>query len=312
MKAVRLYEGSELRIEEVPEPQSGPGEIRIAIQAAGVCGTDLHVARGRLPVPDLPVIMGHEGAGIVDTVGEGVTDFSAGDRVLLLPSETCGTCSACQRGHLGLCPRAQIFGMARDGTFAEKVVAPASCAMLLPDTVPFEHGAILADAVATAYHAVSTRAGIEGGERVAVIGCGGVGYHAILLARLLGAERIVAIDASEGALRRAEAAGADVMLDARDDDIRKAIRRAAGGEGPDVVIEYVGKKVTVELAMASVARGGRVIVGGVGMESPELGLDLSGSITDRYPLERAAEALDDLANHRNDPVRLALIPGLAT
>ncbi|MBW1845366.1 MAG: zinc-binding dehydrogenase, partial [Deltaproteobacteria bacterium] len=343
MKAVRLYEGSELRIEEVPEPQSGPGEIRIAIQAAGVCGTDLHVARGRLPVPDLPVIMGHEGAGIVDTVGEGVTDFSAGDRVLLLPSETCGTCSACQRGHLGLCPRAQIFGMARDGTFAEKVVAPASCAMLLPDTVPFEHGAILADAVATAYHAVSTRAGIEGGERVAVIGCGGVGYHAILLARLLGAERIVAIDASEGALRRAEAAGADVMLDARDDDIRKAIRRAAGGEGPDVVIEYVGKKVTVELAMASVARGGRVIVGGVGMESPELGplvsfvgkeigvlgsmgytrselervvslaesghLDLSGSITDRYPLERAAEALDDLANHRNDPVRLALIPG---
>lgn len=346
MKAVRLYEGSELRIEEVPEPQSGPGEIRIAIQAAGVCGTDLHAARGRLPVPDLPVIMGHEGAGIVDTVGEGVTDLSVGDRVLLLPSETCGTCSACQRGHLGLCPRAQIFGMARDGTFAEKVVAPASCAMLLPDTVPFEHGAILADAVATAYHAVSTRAGIEGGERVAVIGCGGVGYHAILLARLLGAKRIVAIDASEGALRRAETAGADVMLDARDDDIRKAIRRAAGGEGPDVVIEYVGKKVTVELAMASVARGGRVIVGGVGMESPELGplvsfvgkeigvlgsmgytrselervvslaesgrLDLSGSITDRYPLERAAEALDDLANHRNDPVRLALIPGLAT
>jgi propanol-preferring alcohol dehydrogenase len=345
MKAVRLYEGSELRIEEVPEPQSGAGEIRIAVQAAGVCGTDLHAARGRLPVPDLPVIMGHEGAGIVDTVGEGVTDFSVGDRVLLLPSETCGTCSACQRGHLGLCPRAQIFGMARDGTFAEKVVAPASCAMLLPDSVPFEHGAILADAVATAYHAVSTRAGIEGGERVAVIGCGGVGYHAILMARLLGAKRIVAVDASEGALRRAEAAGADEMLDARDDDVRKAIRRASGGEGPDVVIEYVGKKVTVELAMASVARGGSVIVGGVGMDSPELGplvsfvgkeigvmgsmgytrdelervvslaesgrLDLSGSITDRYPLERAAEALDDLANHRNDPVRLALIPGLA-
>jgi len=236
--------------------------------------------------------------------------------------------------------------MARDGTFAEKIVVPASCAMPLADGVSFEHGAILADAVATAYHAVSTRAGIEGGERVAVIGCGGVGYHAILLARLFGAKQIVAVDASEGALRRAEAAGADEILDAREDDVRKAIRRAAGGDGPDVVIEYVGKKVTVELAMASVARGGRVVVGGVGMESPELGplvsfvgkeigvmgsmgytrselervvglaesgrLDLSGSITGRYPLERAAEALDDLANHRNDPVRLALIPGLAT
>jgi propanol-preferring alcohol dehydrogenase len=342
MKAVRLYEGPEIRIEEVPEPQSGPGQIRVVVQAAGVCGTDLHAAHGRLPVPVSPVIMGHEGAGIVDALGEGVTSFSVGDRVLLLPSETCGTCPACERGHLGLCPRAQIFGMARDGTFAEKIVAPASCVMPLPDAVPFEHGAILADAVATAYHAVSTRAGIEGGERVAVIGCGGVGYHAILLARLLGAKQIVAIDASEGALRRARAAGADVMLDARADDVRKAIRRAAGGDGPDVVIEYVGKKVTVELAMASVARGGRVIVGGVGMESPELGplvsfvgreigvlgsmgytrselehvvdlaesgrLDLSGSITGRYPLERAEEALDDLANHRDDPVRLALFP----
>ncbi len=289
--------------------------------------------------------MGHEGAGLVESVGEGVTKFTVGDRVLLLPSETCGSCSACERGHLGLCPRAEIFGMARDGTFAEKIVAPASCAMRLPDAIPFEHGAILADAVATAYHAVSTRARIEGGERVAVIGCGGVGYHAILLARLMGAKQIVAVDASEGALRRAEVAGADVTLDARGDDVRKAIRRAAGGDGPDIVIEYAGKKVTVELAMASVARGGNVIVGGVGMESPEIGplvsfvgreigvmgsmgytrselesvvgladsgrLDLSGSITGRYPLEEAVQALDDLANHRNDPVRLALIPGTA-
>lgn len=343
MKAVRLHEGPEVTIEDIAEPQAGPGELRIAVQAAGVCGTDLHASHGRLPVPVLPITMGHEGAGIVETVGDGAQGFAVGDRVLLLPSETCGTCSACARGHLGLCPGARILGMARDGTFAEKIVVPVACALPLPDAIPFEHGAILADAVATAYHAVATRAEIKGGERVAVIGCGGVGYHAILLARLLGAKQIVAVDASEGALRKAEAAGADVMLDARADDIRKAIRRAAGGDGPDVVIEYAGKKVTVELAMASVARGGRVIVGGVGMESPQLGplisfvgkeigvlgsmgytvselervvelagagsLDLSGSITGRYPLEHATEALDDLANRRNDPVRLALFPG---
>ena len=135
----------------------------------------------------------------------------------------------------------------------------------------------------------------------------------------------------------------DVVVDARADNARKAIRRAAEGDGPDIVIEYAGKKVTVELAMASVARGGRVIVGGVGMESPQLGplvsfvgkeievmgsmgytrdeltrvvdladsgrLDLSGSITGRYPLEQASQALDDLANRRGDPVRLALFPG---
>jgi propanol-preferring alcohol dehydrogenase len=341
MKAVRLYEGPEVRVEEAPEPEAGPGQIRVAVQAAGVCGTDLHAAHGLLPVPTLPVIMGHEGAGIVETVGEGVTDFREGDRVLLLPSETCGACPACEAGHLGLCPGARIFGMARDGTFAEKIAVPASCALSLPAGIAFEHG--LADAVATAYHALATRAGITGGERIAVIGCGGVGYHAILLARLLGAKTIVAADASEGALRRAEEAGADVTVDVGAANARKAIRQAAGGGGPELVIEYAGKKASVELAMASVARAGRVIVGGVGMESPELGplvsfvgreigvlgsmgytraelervveltatgkLDLSGSITARYPLDRAAEALDDLASRRNDPVRLALIPG---
>ena len=346
MKAVRLNEGLEVRVEEAPEPEAGPGQVRIAVQAAGVCGTDLHAARGKLPVPTLPIIMGHEGAGIVDAVGSGVSEFRVGDRVLLLPSETCGACPACEAGHLGLCPSARIFGMARDGTFAEKIAVPASCALPLPAEVPFEHGAILADAVATAYHAVATRAGITGGERVAVIGCGGVGYHAILLARLLGAKTIVAADASKGALRRAEAAGADACVDVSEGNPRKAIRQAAGGGGPEVVIEYVGRKASVELAMASVARAGRVVVGGVGMESPELGplvsfvgkeigvmgsmgytraelgrvvelaatgsLDLSGSITARYPLDRAVDALDDLASRRNDPVRLALLPGASS
>jgi propanol-preferring alcohol dehydrogenase len=342
MKAVRLYQGNQLRVEEVPEPEAETGQVRVAVRAAGVCGTDLHAAHGRLPVPTLPVIMGHEGAGIVDAVGEGVSGFREGDRVLLLPSETCGACPACEAGHLGLCPSARILGMARDGTFAEKIAVPASCVLPLPDEIPFEHGAILADAVATAYHAVATRAEISGGERIAVIGCGGVGHHAILLARLLGAKTIVAADASEGALRRAEEAGADVTVNVSVGNARKAIRQAAGGGGPELVIEYAGRKASVELALASVARGGRVIVGGVGMESPELGplvafvgkeigvmgsmgytraelehvvgltatgkLDLSGSITARYPLDEVARALEDLASHRNDPVRLALLP----
>jgi propanol-preferring alcohol dehydrogenase len=286
--------------------------------------------------------MGHEGAGVIDAVGEGVKDVAVGDRVLLLPSETCGECGPCLAGHLGLCPKALIFGMARDGTFAERIAVPASCTAPLPDNVPFEHGAILADAVATAYHAVATRGGVSGGERMAVIGCGGVGFHAILLARLLGAKTIVAVDVSEGALRRAAEAGANTTVNAGSDDARKAIRKAAGGDGPEVVIEYAGRKASVELAIASVARGGRVVVGGVGFEAPQLPplisfvgreiavlgsmgytrpeldrvvelaasgqLDLSGSITARYPLERAPEALDDLAARRGDPVRLALLP----
>jgi 2-desacetyl-2-hydroxyethyl bacteriochlorophyllide A dehydrogenase len=343
MKAVRLHEGAQVRFEEVPDPVPEPGQVCVAVRAAGLCGTDLHAAHGRLPVPTLPVIMGHEGAGVVDQVGKGVSGIEVGDRVLLLPSETCGSCRACRAGHLGLCPQARIFGMARDGTFAERIAVPAACVLALPERIPFEHGAILADAVATAYHAVATRAGVTGGERLSVIGCGGVGVHAILLARLLGAETVVAVDASEGALRRASAAGADTTVDARAEGARKAIRRSAGGEGPEIVIEFAGRKASVELALACVARGGRVVVGGVGMEAPQLPplisfvgreiavlgsmgytrtelervvelaasgrLDLSGSITERYPLERAADALEDLAARRGDPVRLALLPG---
>ncbi len=341
MLAVRLHEGAKLRVEEVPDPVAGPGEVRVAVRAAGLCGTDLHAAHGRLPVPVLPVVMGHEGAGVVEALGEGVADVAVGDRVLLLPSETCGDCDPCRAGHLGLCAGARIFGMARDGTFADRIVVPRACVLPLPDGIPFEHGAILADAVATAYHATAGRGGIGGGERVAVIGCGGVGYHAILLARLLGAKSVVAADVGEGALRRAESAGADATVNVGADGARKAIRRACGGDGPDVVIEYAGRKASVELAIACVARGGRVVVGGVGMEAPQLPplislvgreisvlgsmgytrtelcrvvelaatglLDLSGSITNRYPLERAADALEDLANRRGDPARLALI-----
>jgi D-arabinose 1-dehydrogenase-like Zn-dependent alcohol dehydrogenase len=159
MKAVRLHQESRVRVEEIPDPAPGAGEVRVAVKAAGVCGTDLHAAHGRLPVPVLPVTMGHEGAGVVDAVGEGVAGIEVEDRVLLLPSETCGSCPPCRAGHLGLCPQARIFGMGRDGTFAERIVVPASCVLHLPQKVPFEHGAILADAVATAYHAVAERCG---------------------------------------------------------------------------------------------------------------------------------------------------------
>lgn len=342
MKAVRLHPGPKLNVDEVPDPTPGPGEVRVAMRAAGVCGTDLHAARGLFPVPNLPVVMGHEGAGVIDALGEDVTTRRVGERVLLLPSEVCGSCGPCRQGRMGLCRQARILGIARNGTFAEMISVPASGAVPLPDPVPFEHGAILADAVATAYHGVATRGGVERGERVAVVGCGGVGFHAILIARLLGAETIVAVDVSEGALTRAIDAGADASVDARGQDARREIRQAAGGDGPDLVVEYVGRKESVALALGSAARGGRVVVGGIGLEAPELPplvsfvgreltllasmgytlddlahvlelaaegrLDLSRSITARYPLERAPDALDDLESRYGDPVRLALIP----
>jgi len=196
--------------------------------------------------------------------------------------------------------------------------------------------------VATAYHAVRKGGALEAGESVAIFGCGGVGYHAILVARLLGAARIIAVDKTAGALKRARAAGASDLLNAAEEEPAKAIKRITGGVGVDLAFEFVGSAATVVEAMRSVGRPGRVVVVGVGAARVELppltafvgkemavigsmgsyreeveevldfiargALDLTGSITHRFPLQRIDEALDALATKAGDPVRVVVRP----
>jgi len=344
MRAARCYaDRPGIMVEDAAEPVAGPGEVVVAVKAAGLCGTDLHIARERsVPTAKSPITLGHEGAGVIAALGAGVEGWSVGERVTFYPSIPCGTCRSCRHGRLSLCPGARILGMHVDGTFAEAVCVPAAGLVRLPEAVSFAVGAILSDAVATAYHAVAKRAALAKGETVAVFGCGGVGYHGVLFARRAGAARIVAVDTTPGALERARRAGATDLVDASAGEPSKAIRALTSGEGVDVAFEFVGRAATVVEAMRSVARPGRVIVVGVGPDRIELPpllafvgkelaligsmgsyredleevlallvagrLDLAGSVTSELPLEDAAVALDMLASRKGDPVRLVLKP----
>jgi len=344
MKAARFSGGERgLTIEDVAAPVAGPGEVLVAIRAAGLCGTDLHIAWERsFPTAKTPITLGHEGAGVIAALGAGVSGWSVGDRVTFYPSIPCGACRSCQRGHVSLCPRAQIFGVHVDGTFAEQLCVPAGCLVRLPDGVSFAVGAIMSDAVATAYHAVCKRAVVQPGETVGVFGCGGVGYHGILFAKYAEAARIVAVDTSAGALARAQQAGATDVINAREHEPSRVIRALTAGEGVDVAFEFVGSAATVSEALRSVARPGRVVIVGVGQDRVELPpltafvgkevsvigsmgsyredlsevltllahgeLNLAGSVTHHFPLDEFNTALATLARKTGDPVRVVLTP----
>ena len=345
MRAARFYAAKEpLRVEEVEPRPPDAGEVRGAVEACGICGTDLHVAlEGTISLPRTPIILGHEAAGVVADVGTGVARWKAGDRVTIFPNVACGRCAACRRGREVLCPEAQVLGIARDGAFAESVTLPASCLLPLPAAVPFPVGAIVADAVSTAYRALVHRGRLEPGERVAIFGCGGLGVHGIKIARLLGASEIVGVDVARGALRRAEEAGATHVVDGAGGDAAKQVRALTGGEGVDLAVEFVGLKTSVTDALRSLRRGGRLVITGVGSDRVELPplrsfvggelavlasmgfdreevetvirlvaegtLDLSQSVTDVIPLDAINEGFRRAFTREGDPIRIVVRPG---
>ncbi|MFD7664697.1 Zn-dependent alcohol dehydrogenase [Streptomyces sp. NPDC059788] len=256
----------------------GPGKVRIRIRATGLCHSDLSAMSGVLPQP-APFVPGHEGAGEVVAVGDGVEGLAAGDRVLMCWLPACGTCPSCKRGQGHLClagfmsagtpnfrrPGADpsdVFGFAGTGTFAEEVVVAANCAVPIPDDVPYEIAALIGCGVTTGLGAAMNTAQVRPGASVAVIGCGGVGIAAVQGARVCGAAQIVAVDPvasrREAALRfgATEAVSPEELADAK--------QRITGGEGFDYVFEVVGRSATARTAYEATRRGGTLCVVGAG------------------------------------------------
>ncbi|MEU9333670.1 Zn-dependent alcohol dehydrogenase [Streptomyces sp. NPDC048290] len=269
--------GAPLEITGIELPEPGPGRVRVRLAAAGVCHSDLSLSDGTLRVP-VPAVLGHEGAGTVVSVGEGVTDLAAGDRVVLNWAPSCGACPACGRGEVWLCANAlngaaDVHARTVSGTdvhpglnvaaFAEETVVPRSCVLPLPADLPLADAALLGCAVLTGYGAVHHAAKVAPGETVAVFGAGGVGLAALQAARIAGASRIVAVDVSPAKEELARAAGATDYVLASDTTARE-IRALTGTEGVDVAVECVGRAVTIRTAWESTRRGGRTTVVGIG------------------------------------------------
>lgn len=256
--------GGPLELMELADPPSpGPGQVVVRVRACGVCYTDLKILHGRLPsaiLPSLPHILGHEPAGEVVAVGEGVSGVAPGDRVAVYFYLPCGRCRFCRTGEETLCERVRQFGFNLPGGMAQYMVVPDTHVARLADHVPFEQGAIIADAVATPVHGLRNRAGLRMGETVLVVGSGGLGLHAIQAARLGGA-RVLAVDRVPEKLELARQAGADEVFLTSRPHLEQALREASGG-GVDLAVDFVGRPESLRLAVGALRRGGRLLMVG--------------------------------------------------
>ncbi|WP_405579787.1 Zn-dependent alcohol dehydrogenase [Streptomyces sp. NBC_01190] len=267
-----------LTVEDIELPEPGPGQVRVRLAAAGVCRSDLSLSNGTLRQP-VPAVLGHEGAGTVVAVGEGVGHVAPGDPVVLNWAPACGSCHFCGLGEPWLCANSGAAAttpyarLASDGgdlypglgtaAFAEETVVAAGAVLPLPDGVPLVDAALLGCAMLTGYGAVHHAAAIRTGETLAVFGIGGVGLAVLQSARIAGAARIIAVDASAAKEELARAAGATDFLVAGE-GTAKEIRGLTGGYGTDAAIECVGRADTIRAAWSSTRRGGRTTVVGIG------------------------------------------------
>jgi S-(hydroxymethyl)mycothiol dehydrogenase len=274
-----------VRIETIVVPDPGPGEAVVKVQACGVCHTDLHYKQGGIS-DDFPFLLGHEAAGVVESVGEGVTDVAPGDFVILNWRAVCGNCRACRRGRPWYCfathnakQKMTLASTGQElspalgiGAFAEKtLVAAGQCTKVDPAASPAVAGLLGCGVMAGIGAAINT-GNVGRGDSVAVIGCGGVGDAAIAGSLLAGAEKIIAVDIDDRKLTTAKKIGATHTVNSRDTDAVEAIRELTGGFGADVVIEAVGRPETYQQAFYARDLAGTVVL--VGVPTPDMKLEL--------------------------------------
>ena len=294
VRAAVLYEAKrEIVVEEVDLQRPKQGEVLVRLAAAGVCHSDLHVLNGDLPAP-LPVVMGHEGAGVVEEIGPGVTATSPGDHVVLVWRPACGTCYFCQKGRPALCDfgtRMRWSGTLADGTsrlsaggkelrhfgcvstFAEYTVVPEQGVVPIRKDVPLDVAAVVGCAVMTGVGAVVNTARIEPGASVLVVGCGGVGLNVVQGAALAGAEKVIAVDVLPSKLALARAFGATHTLNAREvAALPDAVRELTEGRGADYAFEVIGNPRTQLTCLDAVRRGGEAVLVGVAPLDAELAI----------------------------------------
>jgi propanol-preferring alcohol dehydrogenase len=267
MRAVR-YHGPKkpLRLEDVPNPSPGPGDVLVRVTAAGLCHTELHFLSGLLDLGIAPLTLGHEIVGRIERVGAGVAPERAGERVIVYYYVGCGVCAHCLAGDENLCGAVRAeHGFVTDGGFAEYVVAPARNAVPLPAGVSDAEAAPIGCGVTTAVHAARL-AGVGLGDWVVVYGIGAVGFGLVQVARLRGA-RVIAVGRSPAKLERARELGAEATVRAGAEDVAARVRELTGGRGADAVFELVATRETMEASVKSLAKRGRLVFVGYSEDS---------------------------------------------
>ena len=265
MNALVLTGPSVFDYSDFPSPEIKPGHVRISIKAAGICGSDIHGMDGssgrRIP----PIVMGHEAAGVVSEIGEGVDGWKIGDRVTFDSTEFCNDCDACAEGFINLCSTRKVLGVScqdyrRHGCFAEEIVLPTHILHRMPKGLDFTHAAF-AEPVSIALHTVNLAPALTD-EPALVVGSGLIGLLVIQALKARGWKTVIAVDLDEKRLELANELGASHTFLAKDEHTLSRIRETCGGEGASVSFEVVGAAAPVDLAIRSVRKGGHVVLVG--------------------------------------------------
>lgn len=282
--AVLRSPGRPMTIETLTLPSTPPpGDVLVRMSASGLCHSDLHAILGEWEVPT-PMVLGHEGAGVVEAVGDGVIGLEPGDHVVLTWTPSCRRCRYCIAGRPVLCDLVsqhsanhlsfdgrsrlrtadglEVLSFAGTGTFGEYTMVPESGAISIRRDAPMEQASLVGCAVTTGVGAAINTADVRPDETVLVLGCGGVGLNAVQGARLVGARRIIAADLSDQRLEQARAFGATDIVNSGREDLAERVRELTDGRGVEVAIEAIGLPATIEAAYSSLARGGRAVVAG--------------------------------------------------
>ena len=343
MRAERFHaETKSVVLEDIAIPAPGPGEVLVKVAFCGICHSDLSLINGTFPAQRPVVTQGHEASGTIAALGAGVTGWAEGDRVVVAAGRPCQNCPNCRRGDLANCLRMQLMAFAYDGAWAEYTVAQVIGLTRVPDNVPLEQAAILADAVSTPFGAVVRTGKVVIGESVGVWGVGGIGTHIVQLSRLVGAAPIIAVDINAVVRDRAVELGADYAFDSGDPDLMAKINEVTGGRKLDVAFDAVGLKATFEQALEALTVGGRLVAVGMSDQCPTVGptsmfgltrkqvlghlgyqnadietlarlvslgrLDLSRSISRIIALEDICDGIEMLECSDGNPIRILVAP----
>lgn len=320
MKALLLTAPSRLELTDFPDPQPAPDEVLLRIRACGICGSDIHGWDGSTGRRRPPLIMGHEAAGEIVAVGPRVERWRVGDRVTFDSTISCGECDYCRAGQVNLCESRRVVGVApaeyrQHGAFAEKLAVPARILYALPETLSFPQAAMI-EPVSIAVHAVQ-RVKIARTDTAVVVGAGMIGLFVIQALRWAGAKQIIAVDLADNRLALARELGATHTLNSSSGaaDVVAAVMKLTGGRGADVALEVVGVSATLDLALATLRRGGSAVL--VGNLAPKTDFPLQAVVTRELTIHGACASageyplcLDLIARGiiRVDPIISAVAP----
>ena len=280
MKALVLKDYKQFACEEVPEPVPGSAEVLVAVKACGICGSDVHGMDGSTGRRRPPIIMGHEAAGVISSVGSGVTGWATGDRVTFDSTIYCGHCEFCRRGMINLCDNRRVLGVScedyrQNGAFAEYVAVPQHILYRLPDGLTFEHAALV-EPFAIALHAIR-RAPPNLNDTVVVVGAGMIGLALVQALSQAGCGRLIAVDIATDKLALAPKCGATNIIYSATEDVPAAILRLTEGLGADLAFEAVGVPATVDMALRCLRKGGAATL--IGNVTPKVEFPLQTAVT---------------------------------